>query len=179
MGCLRLAAECQVDLFLLDLSMPTNRDIEIDGIEVARRLRASGHPRTPIILLSAHVPELKMPRGETAPYNAVIAKPLDIAKLHDMIGRFLDLSWQFEDAENAATPAREGEGARAALQPYLGQLRYLAGIGFIRGLKETLERAEAEAPLSAGLVATLRDMANDLRLRELAALLDDLTYETQ
>jgi signal transduction histidine kinase/CheY-like chemotaxis protein/purine-cytosine permease-like protein len=179
LGCLRLAAECQVDLFLLDLSMPTDGDIEIDGIEVARRLRANGHPETPIILLSAHVPELKMPKGEAAPYDAVIAKPLDIARLHDLIGRFLTLSWQFDDAEHAATPARDGAVARAALQPYLGQLRYLAGIGFIRGLKETLERAEAEAPLCAGLVATLRDMANDLRLRELAALLDELTFETR
>jgi signal transduction histidine kinase/purine-cytosine permease-like protein len=178
-SCLRLAAECEVDLFLLDLSMPTGGDTEIDGIEVARRLRAGFHAGTPIIILSAHVPELKMPKGEPPPYDAVIAKPLDIAKLHDMIGRFLRLSWQFADPETEAAPAPDGEGARAALQPYLSQLRYLNEIGFIRGLKDTLERAAEEAPAAAGLVATLRDMANDLRLRELAALLDELTLETQ
>jgi hypothetical protein len=120
-----------------------------------------------------------MPKGEPAPYNAVIAKPLDIARLHDMIGRFLGLSWQFADPDTTVAPERDGEGARAALQPYLAQLRYLAEIGFIRGLKDTLERAEHEAPAAAGLVGTLRDMANDLRLRELAALLDELTFETQ
>jgi CheY-like chemotaxis protein len=159
--------------------MPTNSDIEIDGIEVARRLRAGAHATTPIIILSAHVPELKLPKGEPAPFNAVIAKPLDIAKLHDMIGRFLSLSWRFADPESAAPPTQDEVEARAALQPYLGQLRYLTEIGFIRGLKDTLARAAQEAPLSAGLVATLCEMANDLRLRELSALLDELTFETQ
>jgi signal transduction histidine kinase/CheY-like chemotaxis protein len=84
-GCLRLAQECEIDLFLLDISMPNADAPEIDGIEVANRLRTGRHATTPIIILSAHAPELRKAPAP-APYDAVMAKPLDIKKLFSMIG---------------------------------------------------------------------------------------------
>lgn len=173
MSCLRLAEGREVDLFLLDISMPALGGVEIDGIEVARRLRAAGHAGTPIILLSAHVPELRKCREPDRPYDAVIAKPVDITGLREMIGRFLGLAWHY-GGEPPGQAENPGEAAREAAQPYLAQLRYLAQIGFIRGFKETLERMEEEAPAASGIAGMLRALTEELRLQDIIEALDEL-----
>ncbi len=59
-SCLRLAADCEADLFLLDFSMPQNEAPELDGLGLARRLRQDAkHAATPIIMLTAHAPVLR------------------------------------------------------------------------------------------------------------------------
>ena len=175
-SCLRLAAGCEVDLFLLDISMPSFGSVALDGLEVARQLRAGAHPATPIIMLSAHVPEIKKPNGAALAYDAAMAKPIDIARLLASIGRLLNLTWQYGPATPAAEPGPRvsDEAARVAIQPYLRQLRDAAQIGFVRELKETLGRVTVEAPEAAGLAALLLDMTAGLQLPELRGALDQL-----
>jgi CheY-like chemotaxis protein len=175
-SCLRLAAGCEVDLFLLDISMPSFGGAALDGLEVARQLRAGAHAATPIIMLSAHVPEIKKPHGAALAYDAAMAKPIDIARLLASIGRLLNLTWQYGPATPAAEPGPRvsDEAARVAIQPYLRQLRDAAQIGFVRELKETLGRVTAEAPEAAGLAALLLDMTAGLQLPELRGALDQL-----
>jgi len=174
-SCLRVAADCEVDLFLLDLSMPAIGGPEIDGLEVARQLRAGPHATTPIIILSAHAPELKKTAG-TPPYDAVLAKPVDIHRLLDLLARLLGIEWQYAPATcvAAAPPSVDGRAARLALRPYVGRLRYLAQIGFVRGLKDTLARIPAEAPDAAGLSGTLLNLTDALDLPEIIRSLDEL-----
>ena len=175
-SCLRLAAGREVDLFLLDISMPSFGTAAPDGLDVARRLRAGAHAATPIIMLSAHVPEIKKPTGAVLPYDMAMAKPIDIARLLASIGRLLQLTWQYGPAPRAAEPEPRAsdEAARAAIQPYLRQLRAAAQIGFVRELKETLGRVAAEAPEAAGLAAALLDMTAALQLPELCGALEAL-----
>ena len=176
-ACLRLAEAHEIDLFLLDISMPSCGGTALDGLEVARRLRAGAHAATPIIMLSAHVPEIKKPAGVALPYDMAMAKPIDIARLLVHIGRLLKLGWHYGEAAPAAAsaPRASNEAARVAIQPYLRQLREAAQIGFVRELKETLGRAAAEAPEAAGLVASLLDMTAALQLPELCGTLEELT----
>jgi signal transduction histidine kinase/purine-cytosine permease-like protein/CheY-like chemotaxis protein len=176
-SCLRVAAGREVDLFLLDISMPSVGNAALDGLEVARRLRAGAHAATPIIMLSAHVPEIKKPNGVALPYDMAMAKPIDIARLRASIGRLLKLTWQYGPVTPAAEPGPRAsdEAARVAIQPYLRQLRDAAQIGFVRELKETLGRIAAEAPEAAGLATTLLDMTAALQLPELCGALDQLT----
>jgi signal transduction histidine kinase/purine-cytosine permease-like protein/CheY-like chemotaxis protein len=173
-SCLRVAEDCDVDLFLLDLSMPSAAAPELDGIEVARRLRRSRHAATPIIILSAHAPEIRHRPGALAPYNALLAKPIDIRRLLDLIAAQLGLAWQYAPQDGAASGEPVPEAARAAMQPYLKQLRYLAGIGFVRGIKETLARASDEAPAAAPLSAALLFLTENLKLPELISSIDEL-----
>ncbi|HVE20467.1 MAG TPA: ATP-binding protein [Acidocella sp.] len=183
-SCLRLAAGREVDLFLLDISMlsfgvPPLGSAAPDGLEVARQLRAGAHADTPIIMLSAHVPEIKKPKGGTVPYDMAMAKPIDMAGLLAGIGRLLALTWRYGPATQAAKPgpAASDEAARTAIQPYLGQLRAAARIGFVRELRETLGRVAVEAPEAAGLAASLLDMTAALQLPELCGTLDRLAME--
>ena len=175
-SCLRLAAGREVDLFLLDISMPVFGGAVLDGLDVARQLRAGAHAATPIIMLSAHVPEIKKPQGARLPYDMAMAKPIDIARLLAGIGRLLALTWQYGPGTQAAPPGPRAsdEAARVAIQPYLRQLRDAAQIGFVRELKETLGRVAAEAPEAAGLAALLLDMTAALQLPELCGALEAL-----
>ena len=173
-SCLRLAAGREVDLFLLDISMPSCGEA-LDGLEVARRLRAGAHEATPMIMLSAHVPEIRKPNGDAPPYDAAMAKPIDIARLLDTHGpaAATELALRPGRRRGGAPALRvSDEAARAAIQPYLRQLRDAAQIGFVRELKETLGRVTAEAPEAAGLAASLLDMTAALRLPELCGAIE-------
>ena len=143
---------------------------------MARQLRAGAHEATPMIMLSAHVPEIRKPNGDAPPYDAAMAKPIDIARLLDTMGRLLQLTWRYGPAAAAAAPAPpvSDEAARVAIQPYLRQLRDAAQIGFVRELKETLGRVTAEAPEAAGLAASLLDMTAALQLPALCGALESL-----
>lgn len=66
------ALEIRPDLILLDIILPG----ELDGLEVARRLRDRG-VQTPIIALSAHSADEFGDRVEDARVDAYLEKPLD------------------------------------------------------------------------------------------------------
>jgi signal transduction histidine kinase/purine-cytosine permease-like protein/CheY-like chemotaxis protein len=172
-SCLHLAAGREIDLFLLDISMPSGGEA-LDGLDVARRLRAGAHAATPIIMLSAHVPEIRKPNGDVPPYNAAMAKPIEIARLLAIMGQLLNLTWHHGPAAAPAPAPCASDDAARAIQPYLRQLRDAAQIGFVRELKEILGRVTAEAPEAAGLAAALLDMTAALQLPELRGALDRL-----
>lgn len=72
---LQLIAEEQPDVVITDLFMP-----ELDGDELARRLRAGGYGR-PIIGLTAAVVGEEMDRFRQAGVNAIMSKPLEFDRL--------------------------------------------------------------------------------------------------
>ncbi len=102
-------------------------------------------------------------------------KPLNLGKLLQTIGQLLKIDW-IQDELTASPPAAvtlPGK-AGAALRPHIAQLRYLAQIGFIRGLEESLERLAAEAPEAQTLLGPLTALAAGLRLPEFLAALEEL-----
>jgi signal transduction histidine kinase/CheY-like chemotaxis protein len=69
---LRLLRQQKFDLVLLDIQMPG-----IDGLEVARRFRATERaPRTPIVALTAHTTREMRDRCLAAGFDSVLAKPV-------------------------------------------------------------------------------------------------------
>jgi signal transduction histidine kinase/CheY-like chemotaxis protein len=176
-SCLRLADD-SIDLFLLDLSMPQVEVPELDGLNVARRLRSGRHSRTPIVVLSAHAPELSNKYGTVSPYDAVLAKPVNIDQLLATIGNLLNLSWQHASVlppPKAVKPDLEEVACwRSGLRPHISQLRYLAQIGFVTALKDSLDRLEAGQPEGSNLYAPLQGMVENLQLSEFLKLLDEI-----
>jgi len=72
-----------IDLVLLDMTMP-----DLDGAEVVRRLRTSGH-RVPIVLASGHVDREVQDRLAPGSYQGFLSKPFGVDALTAAIERAL------------------------------------------------------------------------------------------
>ncbi len=71
------------DLILMDIQMP-----EMDGCTATRQLKQQGLT-TPIVALTAQVLEEDRARFETANFDAYVSKPIDVAKLDEVLVRYL------------------------------------------------------------------------------------------
>ncbi|MCL4528207.1 MAG: response regulator [Chloroflexi bacterium] len=78
----------QVDLILLDINLP-----DIDGYEVARRLRSSSKPelkRVPIIAVTANALKGDAEKALDAGCDVYMSKPINIRELWARVAAFLD-----------------------------------------------------------------------------------------
>jgi CheY-like chemotaxis protein len=93
------------DVVLMDIQMPG-----MNGIEATRAIRLreveTGRPRTPIIAVTANAMTHQVTEYEAAGMDAVVAKPIDLAKLLDAMEQAL--------APNGAAPAEPGQETSAA-----------------------------------------------------------------
>jgi DNA-binding response OmpR family regulator len=76
---LELAAGCDPDLAILDVSMPG-----LSGVDVTRALRER-QATFPVILLTAHAHESDMAAGEEAGANAYVTKPFSPQELETRV----------------------------------------------------------------------------------------------
>jgi CheY-like chemotaxis protein len=102
----------RLPLMVVDAAMP-----DLDGFEVAERVRATGADRCPavVMLSSAVVPNARA-RCEAAGIAACLTKPVDPTDLCEALLRAVDLSGQ--DAKNAGLPA--GPAGEAGAGPPRG-----------------------------------------------------------
>jgi CheY-like chemotaxis protein len=75
----RLAVDLAPDVALVDLGLPG-----IDGYEAARRIRAA-RPAIRLIALTGYGRDDDRARSRTAGFDAHLVKPVDIARLHDLL----------------------------------------------------------------------------------------------
>ena len=83
----RVAESEQVDLILLDINLP-----DIDGYEVARRLRASGNSiltSVPIIALTANALKGDADKALQAGCDVYMSKPINIRELWARVEAFV------------------------------------------------------------------------------------------
>ena len=164
--CLALVADLSPDLFLLDVSMPG-----MSGWDLARSLRATGHDRTPIIMLSANI-GAGVPGGADSDENgpdAILPKPFDLDSLLDTLQRLLRLEW---DAPlDPSKPTRAVVPDRPIAAPDREELLSLSRIGYVRGIKAKLDQLGAD-PARHAMVERLRSRIDVFDLDGLEAILD-------
>ncbi|ANJ66786.1 hybrid sensor histidine kinase/response regulator [Halothiobacillus diazotrophicus] len=99
---LRMAAEHQPDMIILDINMTG-----IDGWETARLLRTNGISEAPILIVSADVLDRGKPNTAGIAAEDFIDKPVDIGVLLQRIRDKLQLEWITNGQESAdpASPA--------------------------------------------------------------------------
>jgi CheY-like chemotaxis protein len=71
------------DLILMDIKMP-----DMDGLEATRIIRRTD-PDTPIVALTANAYDSDREKALEAGCNSYMAKPLDAAKLRELLAAFL------------------------------------------------------------------------------------------
>ena len=166
-GCLRLAAEAHdggIDAFLLDVSMRALDGPQVDGWQIARRLRESGW-RVPIIVVSAHPEEM----SPDSPHDAFLSKPMSLPALHETLGRLLRLDWI-----EAASTTEPTEPLKPV--PPLDELRSLARTGHVRALSVRVEALHAAMPEDAR-IGRLAEAVRGFRLDEAEAILAEFGAE--
>jgi signal transduction histidine kinase/CheY-like chemotaxis protein/purine-cytosine permease-like protein len=162
-SCLRLAAECRPDAFILDLSMPG-----MDGWQLARQLREGMYETAVIIVVSAHPDDPAARFDERRLHNAFLSKPLDLDALTQMLGDQLGLEWL---AEPHPGPWEPSEDIPEPLRPHLDHLAHLIDIGHLSALRGRLDELGAAHPQAARLIARMRTAADAFRLDELAGMI--------
>ncbi len=157
--CLRVAAECQPDLLLVDISMPGP-----NGWQVAERLRASGFERLVIIVISANAAELQRQAAEQQFHDDVLAKPIGIADLLRRISDLLRLEWTVPEPDPGA--ADHALVAAGPLQPAdTRALIELGSIGYVRAIHARLDAIERAAPDHRHTVAKLRGLVSQFQIK--------------
>jgi len=84
---LAVAASQNVDLILLDINLP-----DVDGYEIARRLRSSGKPEltyVPIIAITANALKGDAEKALEAGCDVYMSKPINIRELWARVEGFL------------------------------------------------------------------------------------------
>ncbi|GAB0119244.1 hybrid sensor histidine kinase/response regulator [Acidisoma sp. 7E03] len=162
--CLAMTEQWRPDLFLLDLSMP-----DMTGWTLAQRLREEMETAAPIIIVSANARELEAAPREGQFHNDVMAKPVRLDLLLESIGRLLALEWT--RLATTALPEQAVEGTELTPQQ-LGELRELAAIGYVRGIRQRLDALAEEQPGLAADLEPLRALIADYRLDAFIAALD-------
>lgn len=163
-----LANRCEPDIVLLDIQMPG-----LSGWEVASQLRAAQGPALRIVMVSANAHEFHAGDDDRSDHDAFLTKPVDLQTLLDLIGRQLQLDWQFEGDARGKAANTVGQLPEAAA-PMVEMLRGLAKVGHVRGIEEALTQLAADVPESAAAVAAMRDHLGAFDLGSLMKLLDDV-----
>ncbi len=168
-ACLALVAEVKPDLFILDISMPG-----ISGWELARTLRATGHDKAAIMMLSANIGERPPVQEEESAHDEMLPKPFDLKRLLDRVRALLDIEWidevPVQEVVQAKPPLIKPEPA------HLEELLHLGRIGYVRGIEAKLAALETE-PQSRAFVEEMRTHVRNFDLRRYLSVLEAMADE--
>jgi signal transduction histidine kinase/CheY-like chemotaxis protein len=165
--CLLFAEQNRPNLVLLDIAMP-----EMDGWQVAQRIRGYTRERIAIIMLSANPidPNHMLDAGRL--YDDCVMKPIDLRQLLKKIHALLNIEWIYEPA--APSPAVPAVAATAIVAPPhddLNELISLGEIGHIRRILDKLSEIETRSPECSVFVARIRGIVDTFDLRGYASAL--------
>jgi CheY-like chemotaxis protein len=164
--CLTLVDQNKPNLILLDIAMP-----EMDGWQVAERLRRSSRERPAIIMLSANaIDPSGLPEVERL-YDDYLMKPIDLRQLLKKIHALLDIEWTYE-AERVSTPASSSSPLAAPPHDDIDELISLGEIGHVRRILEKLLEIENGSPQYGDFVVQMRTIVNAFDLKRYAAALE-------
>lgn len=164
--------DCAPDLFLLDIDMPG-----MDGWQLAQRLRARpDHRATPIVMVTGHALEARMPVDREGLYDAFVVKPYSLRDVLVRLADLMKIDLVFED-RHAAETAPEAAALPDIAPETLTRLQGLAGIGHAAGVRRELDALEAAGLLDAATLARLRDRLAEFDMAGIVRLLKEMTRD--
>lgn len=163
----RLVAERQPDLILMDLAMP-----QMDGWQTSHLIRRNALSQAPIIVVSANAFADDRERSVEAECNDYLAKPVYIPALLDKIKTHLQLQW-LKRAEPLPGPLAPLIAPSVAA---LNALYELGELGYVKGILEKLDWLEQHEPHSASYVQSLRGQVKRFQLNDFNRRLKDALH---
>jgi CheY-like chemotaxis protein/HPt (histidine-containing phosphotransfer) domain-containing protein len=150
------------DLVLMDCEMPV-----MDGLEATRCIRRSNQTEIPIIAVTASAMAADRDRCLREGMNDYLAKPVELARLADVLAKWLPASGAADSTPPPGQPADERAKAVFDWEAVLGRLmgdRQLAGIvlnGFVQDLPSQLDKLRR--CLKEGDISGIRSQIHTLK----------------
>ena len=174
-----LAAGYQPDVILMDLAMPG-----IDGWETIRRIQTLGVAPPHIAIVSANAFDKGLDNDVGIRAEDFVLKPVRHSELLDWLERRLQLSWlaspetpqvAMADAPRTAPPSRTQAIQLSA--HHLQALQQVVSLGYYRGIMNTLDEIEQDAPVNAAWIAELRQLARQFQFEVMSQRLSQVPHE--
>jgi CheY-like chemotaxis protein len=166
--CLTLAEQHRPDLILLDIAMP-----EMDGWEVARRLRQTPRERPAVLVLSANAIDASRLDGTQRLHDDYLMKPINFRQLLKKIHALLNIEWIHEEKE--PRPAVINDVTPLDVLPPdrdIEDLVRFGEIGHVRQIHEKLTAIANELPECANFVARMRSLVTTFEIRRYLTMLE-------
>ena len=145
-SCLNIVANAEVDLFLLDISMPG-----MTGWELLRQLRGRGL-KTPVIMVSADAEDRHSALAQGAAdigrrtNSDYVIKPIRDQVLLNKLAAVLKLEWQYRNGQDTLAGQRQPGGETGCCHDIppadARELLTMAELGYVSGLEQILERLQ-------------------------------------
>jgi signal transduction histidine kinase/CheY-like chemotaxis protein/purine-cytosine permease-like protein len=177
-----LASGFQPDVIFMDLAMPG-----IDGWETLRRVRALERAGAPLVgaasiaIVSANAFDKGLDNDVGIPSDDFILKPVRHSELLDWLERRLHLTW-LDASQQAPSGMQMATLPNPVAWVYpqrqsLEDLVAVVGLGYYRGIMNTLDDIEADQPRSAAFVAAMRDLARQFQFEAMGLQLQQGLHE--
>jgi len=168
--CLLLAKQHNPNLILLDIAMP-----EMDGWQVAQRLRREPGERAAIIVLSANAIDPHHMLEAERLYDETLMKPIDLRQLLKKIHALLNIEWIYDvEAAPVPVPAAVLSSCDLPSGGDIDELIRLGEIGHVRRVLEKLSEIESAAPECRDFIAQMRSMVNAFDFKRYGAALEGI-----
>ena len=158
------------NLILLDIAMP-----EMDGWEVAQRLRRQPGKRAAILMLSANAIDPHHKLEAERLYDDTLMKPIDVRQLLKKIYSLVDIEGSTKTAPRRRCPRRHRTVAHAVpAGDEIDELLRLGEIGYVTRILERLSEIENVSPDCREFVARMRLMVNAFDFKRYASALQEV-----
>ncbi|MEM1075416.1 MAG: ATP-binding protein [Pseudomonadota bacterium] len=151
------------DLFVLDIDLPG-----IDGYALAEILRGGAHRTTPIIMISGHAMDSRMPPAQLKLCDGFIAKPYTLDDFLLRISETLRLELIYKETtkpETTQTATLSDADRRDLIE--------LARNGMARGLTDRISELAEKGSLRGAMLVRLNKMASVFDLAGIADILEE------
>jgi signal transduction histidine kinase/CheY-like chemotaxis protein len=166
--CLQAVEKTNPNLILLDIAMP-----EMDGWEVAQRLRRQPGKRAAILMLSANAIDPHHMLEAERLYDDTLMKPIDLRQLLKKIHALVDITWLYE-TEAEAPPALPPAAFALPASRDIDELIRLGEIGHVTRILEKLSEIESGAPECCEFITRMRVMVNAFDFTRYASALREV-----
>jgi len=143
---------------------------EMDGWQVAQRIRRDLRERIAIVMLSANAIDPNHMLEAERLYDDTIMKPIDLRQLLKKIHALLDIEWVYEP-EPTTHPAAPATAIVVPSDDAIDELISLGEIGHVRRILDKLGEIEASAPECRDFVVKMRSIVDAFDLKQYAAAL--------